>query len=124
MWISLLPLLAFVFWRGALPAVTVHYHKEGQEELRYVWNVKDRIFKGRFAPGSSVTDKGFLSPDREFFMEFSWHTEKGRWHCISVTPKWPDTHIYLDANGDIDTRDDSGTDTDRLKQCEWDLVKP
>lgn len=124
LWIPLLPVLAFVFWRSALPTATVHYHKNGQEELRYVWNVKDRIYKGRFAPGSSVTDKGLLSPDSEFFMEFSWHTEKGRWHCISITPKWPNTDIYLDADGNIDMSKGSGTDADRLKECQWDTAKP
>lgn len=49
---------------------------------------------------------------------------KTRNHCVNVTPKWPTTHIYLDANGDIDTREGSGTDTDRLKQCTTDTAKP
>lgn len=111
-------------WHSALPTVTVHYPKEGREELRYVWNVKDRIYRGRMPPGSSVSDNGFLFPNSEFFMEFSWQSQLDRWHCISVTPTRPETHIYLDANGDIETREDSGTDTDRLKQCEWDLAKP
>jgi hypothetical protein len=36
---------------------------------------------------------------------------------LSTTPKGPNTHIYLDANGDIDLNLRSGTDLDRLKQC-------
>ncbi|VVN42132.1 hypothetical protein PS662_05538 [Pseudomonas fluorescens] len=123
-WLSipLLPLLGIAIWHSALPTVTVHYPKEGREELRYVWNVKDRIYRGRMPPGSSVSDNGFIFPNSQFFMEFSWQSQRGRWHCISVTPKWPETHIYLDENGDIETQDES--DNDRLKQCEWDLAKP
>lgn len=37
--------------------------------------------------------------------------------CVSITPKWPSTHIYLDENGNVDNRKGSGTDTDRLKRC-------
>ncbi|WP_238543896.1 MULTISPECIES: hypothetical protein [unclassified Pseudomonas] len=124
LWILIFPLLAIVFWRTALPTATVHYSPEGREELRYVWNVKDRIYRGRFAPGASVSDKGFLSPDSDFFMEFSWRSEKGRWHCISITPTWPNTHIFLNAEGEVDRHEGSGTDADRLKQCEWDSAKP
>lgn len=115
LWFLLLPLLAFVFWRSALPTATVHYPKDGREELRYVWNVKDQIYRGRFFPGGSVSDKGFLSTDSEFFMEFSWHSDNGRWHCINITPKRPNTDIYLDADGNIDMSTDGGTDIDQLK---------
>lgn len=125
LWIPLSPLAAVLFWRIAvLPSATVHYPKDGREVLRYVWNVQDRIFRGRMPPGSAVSDNGFLSADEGFFMEFSWHSEKGRWHCISIIPKWPNTHIYLDADGNIDMRKESGTNTDRLKQCEWDTAMP
>lgn len=122
--VPLLPILAFVLWRTTLPTATVHYSKDAREELRYIWNAKDRIYKGRFSPGSSVSDKGFLSPDSDFFMEFSWHSENGRWHCINITPKWPNTDIYLDAGGNIDMRKESGTDIDSLKECQWDQAKP
>jgi hypothetical protein len=120
----MLPLLAFVFWRSGLPTARVHYHKNGQEGVRYAWNVNDQTDRGWFEPGTSVTDKGLLFPDSEFFMEFSWHTETGRWHCVSITPKWPNTDIYLDANGDIDMSEKGGTDVDRLKACQWDTAKP
>ncbi|UVM48253.1 hypothetical protein LOY38_17790 [Pseudomonas sp. B21-015] len=123
-WIPLLPLLAFVLWRSALPTATVHYSKDGREELRYVWSVKDQIYRGRFSSGGSVSDKGLVSPDDEFFMEFSWHSKEGRWHCISIKPKWPNTNIFLDADGNIDMRKESGTDVEQLKVCQWDLAKP
>ena len=123
--LPLLPLLLIVFWNTVvLPTATVHYPKDAVQELRYIWNVQDRIYKGRMSAGSAVSDHGFLSPDAEFFMEFSWRAEKNRWHCISIKPSWPNTHIYLDADGNIDMRKGSGTDTDRLKPCEWDLAKP
>lgn len=124
LWIPLLPLLAFVIWRSALPTATVNYPKDGRGKLWYVWNVNDQIYRGQFSPGGSVSDNGLLSPDGEFFMEFSWHSEKGRWHCISITPKWPNADIYLDADGNIDMRNGSGTDVDRLEECQWDLAKP
>jgi hypothetical protein len=121
----LVPLFAIVIWQIAvLPTVTVHYPVEGEEKLRFVWNVQDRIYKGRMPPGSAVSDDGFLMPDEDFFMVFSWHSEKGRWHCISITPEWPRTHIYLDVYGNIDMRKESGTDIDRLKRCEWDKADP
>lgn len=124
LWILLLPLLMFVIWRSALPTVIVHYAKDGQEELRYIWNVHDRIYKGGMLPGGGAMDSSVLFPREEFFMEFSWHGKKSRWHCISITPKWPNTDIYLDADGNIDRRKESGTHIDRLKPCQWDLARP
>lgn len=132
LWIPLLPLLLpllallpFVLWNiFVLPTATVHYSKDAVQELRYTWNVQDRIYRGRMSPGGVAIDHGFLSPDAEFFMEFSWAAENKRWHCISITPKWPNTHIYLAADGNIDMREGSGTDVDRLKECQWDLAKP
>jgi hypothetical protein len=51
------------------------------------------------------------------FMEFDWWDKSGRSRCISIIPKWPSTNIYLDADGNIDWRKESGTDVDRLKKC-------
>lgn len=132
LWIPLLPillpfllLLFVVLWRVlVLPTATVHYSKNGADELRFIWNVQHRIYKGRMPPGSSTQDHGFLSPDENFFMEISWWSENVRPHCVNINPKWPNTHIYLDANGDIDHREGSGTDSDRLKQCITDWAKP
>lgn len=101
-----------------LPSATVHYSKEGVEELRIIWNVQHRIYKGRMPPGSSTSDHGFLFPDERFFMMFDWWSDKGRHHCVMINPTWSTTHIYLDANGDIDR---SRTHVDQLKACPGDF---
>lgn len=132
LWIPLLPLLLpllmfllIVLWRIiVLPSATVHYSKNGVEELRFIWNVQHRIYKGRLPSGSSTRDHGFLFPDEKFFMEISWWNDNDLRHCVNITPKWPNTHIYLDANGDIDHSERSGTDSDRLKQCITDTASP
>lgn len=132
LWIPLVPLLLpvliffpiFIWNSFVLPIATVHYSQDALHELQYIWNVQDRIYKGRVFAGSVVVDHGFLFPDPEFFMEFSWGVENQRWHCISIKPKWPSMHIFLDANGNIDMRKGSSTDVDRLKECQWELAKP
>jgi hypothetical protein len=112
-------------WQIILPKATVHYSEEGRQEIKFTWNVEDRIYRGKMPPGSLTNDRGVLFPDSEFFMEFSWYNnKKNRWHCVSITPTWPRARIYLDANGDIDIKENSGTDIDRLKVCDWDLVMP
>lgn len=111
-------------WDIALPTVNVHYSKAGSDEFRYIWNVQDRIYKGGMFPGGGAMNNGVLFPSDEFFMEFSWWSKKGgRNHCISITPNWPNTNIYLDADGNIDMREESGTDAARLKECQWDSAK-
>ena len=107
-----------------LPAATVHYSKNGVDELRFIWNVQHRIYKGRLPPGSSTRDYGFLFPDEKFFMEISWWNDKDLRHCVNISPKWSTTHIYLDANGDIDHSEGIGTDSDGLKQCSTDPASP
>lgn len=124
LWIPLLPLLAIVFWGAAVPTVTVHYSNEGREEFRYIWNVQHRIYKGRMLPGGGTFDYGPLFPDDKFFMEIYWWNDNVSRQCVNITPKWPDTNIYLDANGNIDHSEGSGTDSDRLKQCITDTAKP
>lgn len=120
-------LTPFAFWYVATPTVKVHYSKEATETLGVVWNTENRIYRsgrGGLYPGESSMDFGHIFPDDAFFMEFYWWGNKTRNHCVNITPKWPTTHIYLDANGDIDKRENSGTDTDRLKQCITDKSKP
>lgn len=123
----LLPLLAILLialWNIiVLPTATVHYSKHAVEELRLIWNVQHRIYKGGMPPGSSTRDHGFLFPDENFFMMFDWWGKNVR-HCVSITPKWPNTHIYLDANGDIDRSEGSGTDIDQLKPCPGESFDP
>lgn len=117
----LLPLLALcliALWDVyVLPGATVNYSKDAKQGLRYTWNVQDRIYRGRMSPGNAVSDHGYLFPDTEFFMEFSWAAENERWHCISITPKWPNTHVFLDADGNIDIEKGSVIDGVRLKEC-------
>ncbi|MNL36098.1 hypothetical protein D3C87_1581650 [compost metagenome] len=132
LWIPFLPLLLpllvlqlMALWNiYVLPSATVNYSRDAEHGLRYTWNVQDRIYRGRMSPGGATSDHGYLFPDAEFFMEFSWAAENGRWHCISIRPKWPNMHIFLDAEGNIDMRKGSGADVDRLKECQWDLAKP
>lgn len=131
-WIPFLPLLLpllllqlIALWNAyVLPSATIHYSKNGASELRIFWNVQHRIYKGGMPPGSSTTDHGFLFPDEKFFMEISWWSNHVRPHCINITPKWPNTHIYLDANGDIYLSEGSGSDSDRFKQCTTDYARP
>ena len=126
-WLLYIPLLALLFFVGKTllePTVTVHYAENGKEELKYIWNVQHRIYKGRMQPGGGTSDNGFIFPDEHFFMQLDWWSDKGRHHCVSITPKWPNTDIYLDANGGIDRSEGSGTDEDSLKQCVIDTAKP
>jgi len=116
--------LAISCWDIALPTVTIHYSENGREELRYIWNVQDRIYKGGMQPGGGTVDNGLLFPDDGFFMEISWWSKNVRAHCVNITPRWPNTNIYLDANGDIDLSEGSGTDSDRLRQCVTDTATP
>ncbi|PWK31743.1 hypothetical protein C7534_1222 [Pseudomonas sp. OV226] len=123
----LLLLSPFAFWYFATPTVIVHYSEDATEKLGCVWNTQHRIYRsgrGGLYPGENSLDFGHIFPDENFFMEFYWWGKKTRNHCVNVTPKWPTTHIYLDANGDIDTSEGSGTDIDRLKQCTTDTAKP
>lgn len=123
--ITVIPLLVFIGWITILPTATVHYSKDGKEELKYIWNVQHRIYKGdMFRPGSAISDNGFLFPDENFFMEVDWWGKSIRHHCVSITPKWPNTHIYLDANGEIDSSEGSGTNMDRLKPCRGGTFDP
>jgi hypothetical protein len=123
MWIPVV-FLVVTHWDIALPTVTIHYPKDAKGELKYIWNVQHRIFKGRMQPGGGTRDYGFLFPDEKFFMEISWWNDGDLRHCVNITPTWPNAHIYLDANGHIDRSEGSGTDSHRLKQCITDPASP
>lgn len=58
------------------PTVTVHYAENGKEELKYIWNVQNRIYKGRMQPGGGTSDNGFIFPDEDFFMQLDWWSER------------------------------------------------
>ncbi len=121
---ALLSAAAIAFWYYAPPKVHVSYSKDGTKNINYILNTQDKIVKGELIRGKSTGDVGHIFPNDEFFMELYWWREKERRHCVSIMPKWPDTHIYLDADGNVDTSERSGTDVDRLKRCEWDTAKP
>lgn len=123
LWV-LVVFLVVTQWNIGLPTVTVRYSKDAKEELKYIWNVQHRIYKGRMQPGGGTRDYGHLFPDEKFFMEISWWDDGTLRHCVNITPKWPNTHIYLDANGQIDHTEGVGTDSDRLKQCVTDTAPP
>ena len=122
--VGLLLVALVTLWYYAPPRVVIYYSKDGREELSYILNIQHRNDKGTLAPGETTGNTGHIFPDEKFFMEFYWWSDKGRNHCVNITPKWPNTHIYLDANGDIDHSEGSGTDSDRLKQCITDTAGP
>lgn len=118
------PLLLFLGKSILEPTVSVRYSDTGKEELKYVWNVQHRIYRGRMQPGGGTWDNGFIFPGEKFFMQFDWWSENGRPHCVSITPRWPRTYIYLDENGNIDTKKAFGTTVDHLDRCRGDWVDP
>lgn len=63
LWIPLLFGLV-THWDIALPRMNVHYSQAGRDELRYIWNVQDRIDKGGMLPGGGATDLAAPQPRR------------------------------------------------------------
>jgi hypothetical protein len=123
-WIALLLTAIIAFWYYGSPQVSIFYSKDGTKDVSYILNTQHRILKGELKRGQITGDAGHIFPTNEFFMEFYWWRDNERRHCVSITPKWPDTHVYLDADGNIDTSDGGGTDVGRLKECELDSAKP
>lgn len=123
-WIAALLIALIAFWYYAPPRVYIYYSKDGAKDISYILNTQHQNLKGNLLPGETTGDVGHIFPDDEFFMELYWWRDKERGHCVNVTPKWPNTHIYLDANGDIDSSEGSGTDSGRLKQCITDTSRP
>lgn len=121
---GLLLVALVTLWYYAPPRVVIYYSKDGREELSYILNIQHRNDKGTLAPGETTGNTGHIFPDEKFFMEFYWWSDKGRNHCVNITPKWPTTAIHLDLNGNIDSSKGSGTDVDRLKQCITDTASP
>jgi len=123
----LIPIIAagaLYLWLWLTPSATIHYHEDAKDEQWYVWNVQHRIYRGQMEPGGGSFGSGYLFPDDGFFMEFGWWNNKDPGHCISITPTLRGTHVYLDANGNIDWRPGSGTDVELLKRCELDTTPP
>ena len=116
LWIPLAPML-WLSWNGlVLPSATLHYPKSAKQELRHIWNVEDRIYKGSLVPGQSSSDNGFLFPNEDFFMQVDWWGA-GVSGCAIITPTWKGTDIYLDENGDFDRSEGNLTDWKYLRPC-------
>ena len=122
--VIIVPIALIIVWGRVLPSATVYYAKEGKGDIHYVWNVQHRIFRGDLQPGHATSDDGFLFPDSDFFMVLDWSKDGGRNHCVAFTPTWPSTDLYLDADGNIDTREGSGTHKDGWKRCPWGYSEP
>ncbi|MFV0934118.1 hypothetical protein [Pseudomonas jessenii] len=97
----------------------MNYPNDGTQESRYIWNTQHRIDKGDMLPGQATADIGHVFPDKDFFMNFDWRSDKGlRWY-IDITPKLgATTEINLDETGRIDTAKTSPVVIARLKKCE------
>ncbi|WP_239655556.1 hypothetical protein [Pseudomonas marincola] len=113
--------VAFVCMRyGSLvmPRVSVHYAEDAPKELRFVWEDNRRTYDSAIYPGGYTIELLDIVRDEDYYVEFIWwQPNGGRTHCVSVTPKWPNTVIYLDKNADIDYSKD--TDADRLHRCAY-----
>ncbi|WP_257605151.1 hypothetical protein [Pseudomonas sp. UMAB-40] len=104
-WVVALPLAPIVFWYVATPQVSFHFSDKGQGRLGYILNVQHDISKGEIYPGEATGGAGHIFPNNQFFMEFNWNNG-GISHCIRVKPKWPNTDVYIGADGAIDSRTD------------------
>lgn len=101
----MLLLAPIVFWYVATPQVSFHFSEKGQGRLGYILNVQHDISKGEIYPGEATGGAGHIFPNGKFFMEFDWNNS-GKSHCIRVNPKWPNTDVYIGADGAIDSRTD------------------
>lgn len=113
----LMLLSPFAVWQVSTPDVTLHYSENATSELSYIWNTHHRTFKRRLLPGETTGDYGAIFQDEDFFMEVYWWDSGNISGCVRIDPKWPETHIYLKADGRVDTSPAGGTDVDRLSPC-------
>lgn len=115
-WIPLAPLLWLSWTSLVLPTATLHYPASADHDLRYIWNVQHRIYKGELPPGASTSDRGVLFTRDDFFMRVDW-AGGGIRGCAIITPTWKGTNIYLDENGDFDRSEGNQTDWEYLSAC-------
>ncbi len=113
----LMLLSPFAVWQVSTPDVTLHYSENATSELSYIWNTHHRTFKRRLLSGETTGDYGAIFQDEDFFMEVYWRDSGNISGCVRIDPKWPETHIYLKADGRVDTSPAGGTDVDRLYPC-------
>lgn len=123
-WAFALCIALFAVWYWFPSKVYIFYSPEGSGSINYILNTQHHFVKGGLLPGKVTGDIAPAFPDEDFFMEFYWWKDKERRHCVSITPGWPRTHIYLGADGNIDMGKEGGTHIARLKSCQWDAAKP
>jgi len=111
-WVAVLLLAPIIFWNVAIPQVSFHFSDKGQGRLGYILNVQHDISKGEIYPGETTGGAGHIFPNEQFFMEFNWNNG-GKSRCIRVKPKWPNTDVYIGADGAVDSR----TDGKRIEAC-------
>lgn len=112
-WVMALLLIPTLFWYFAKPGVSFHFSDKGQGRLGYILNVQHSIYKGEIFPGETTGGVGHIFPDDQFFLEFDWNNA-GKSHCIMVKPRWPNTDVYIGADGAIDR---SRTDGSVIEKC-------
>ena len=112
------PIFLLAAWYVVTPRMTVHLNDSAATDIRYRWNVNNRIFRGAFGAGGRVTEPAELLSGQRFYMVFEWWINPDDvGECVMVIPKWYGTDIYLDANGKLDQSPESGTDLDRVMHC-------
>jgi len=111
-WVVALLLAPTALWYVAAPQVTFHFSDKGEGRLGYILNVQHDILKGEIYPGEATGGAGHIFPNDQFFMEFDWNIG-GKSRCVRVKPKWPNTDVYIGADGAIDCR----TDGKRIETC-------
>lgn len=114
--ISAVILFPVFFWYLATPWVSFHYSSSAKEPLKFTLISPDELYGDHIPPGEARGGPGHIFPDEHFYMQFEWRSFKSR-RCIAINPKWPNTHIYIDAEGEIDRSPGSGTDIDRVSPC-------
>ncbi|OEO25656.1 hypothetical protein AX279_12310 [Pseudomonas sp. J237] len=98
-----------------MPRVSVFYSDEATVMIDYHWADNQSTYDGILPPGSYAIEAVDLVREAGYRVEFYWKPKGGRYHCISITPNWPRTVIYLDENADIDYS--KGTDGELISKC-------
>ncbi|MCR8720349.1 hypothetical protein NVV30_16830 [Pseudomonas syringae] len=109
--------LILALWDFATPYVSVYYSDKADGELSYTWINDNRIKRGGIGPGGATGDSGHLFQKKDFFMYFQWWDNAGIRGCVNIDPQWPETTIFIDANGRMDLNAKGATDVKRFSSC-------
>lgn len=115
-WLLLFVMGPVLFWYIATPWVSFHYSEKGKVPLRFFMFTPHEKYSDMIPPGQARGGPGQIFPHDNFFMQADWPI-RGGYRCVKVRPKWPTTHVYIDADGEIDKSPGGGTDVDRLSEC-------